>query len=268
MNVEKSEQIKHAGQQGKEPTTDRQSLCQFFCNLYQELNMKSLLFILLIICILAQARQDDRYTTARNNMVQSQIVARGISDPGTLRAMRQVPRHLFVPASYVSEAYSDRPLPIGYNQTISQPVIVAHMTELARPAKGKKALEIGTGSGYQAAVLAEIVDSVYTIEIVPELARESEARLRMLGYRNIVVRYGDGYKGWPEHAPFDIIVVTAAADHIPEPLKEQLAEGGRLIMPVGNPATVQQLIVLTKRKGKITEQRLETVRFVPLKRLK
>ncbi len=230
--------------------------------------MNSLLFLLPTICILAQARQDDRYTTARNNMVQSQIVARGISDPGTLRAMRKVPRHLFVPASYASEAYSDRPLPIGYNQTISQPLIVAHMTELARPAKGKKALEIGTGSGYQAAVLAEIVDSVYTIEIVPELARESEARLRMLGYRNIVVRSGDGYKGWPEHAPFDIILVTAAADHIPEPLKEQLAEGGRLIMPVGNPATVQQLIVLTKRKGKITEQRLEPVRFVPLKRLK
>jgi protein-L-isoaspartate(D-aspartate) O-methyltransferase len=182
--------------------------------------------------------------------------------------MTKVPRHLFVPASYAAEAYRDGPLPIGYSQTISQPFIVAYMTQLARPAKGKKALEIGTGSGYQAAVLAEIVDTVYTIEIVPELAREAKTRLKIMGYRNVVTKYGDGYKGWPERAPFDIIMVTAATDHIPEPLKAQLAEGGRLIMPVGNPATVQQLIVLTKRKGKITEQRLEPVRFVPLRRLK
>ncbi len=230
--------------------------------------MKPLIIAIVLLSGILAFQETDQFSSAREQMVSSQIVARGISHQATLQAMRKVPRHLFVPASYASEAYSDRPLSIGYNQTISQPLIVAHMTELARPAKGKKALEIGTGSGYQAAVLAEIVDSVYTIEIVPELARESEARLRMLGYRNIVVRSGDGYKGWPEHAPFDIILVTAAADHIPEPLKEQLAEGGRLIMPVGNPATVQQLIVLTKRKGKITEQRLETVRFVPLKRLK
>jgi len=201
-------------------------------------------------------------------MVEQQIVARGISDYATLKAMRTVPRHLFVPASMAGQAYNDWPLPIGYNQTISQPFIVAYMTELSRPVKNKRALEIGTGSGYQAAVLAEIVDTVYTIEIVPELARESAARLKVLGYENIIVRYGDGYKGWPEHAPFDIIIVTAAADHIPQPLKDQLAEGGRLVMPVGNPATVQELIVLTKRKGKITEQRLEPVRFVPLKRLK
>jgi protein-L-isoaspartate(D-aspartate) O-methyltransferase len=201
-------------------------------------------------------------------MVDDQIAARGISDQATLKAMRKVPRHLFVPASYASEAYSDRPLPIGYSQTISQPFIVAYMTELARPAKGKTALEIGTGSGYQAAVLAEIVDTVYTIEIVPELAKEAAARLRMLGYQNIITKYGDGYKGWPEHGPFDIIIVTAAADHIPQPLKDQLAEGGRLVMPVGNPATVQELILLTKKKGKITEQHLEQVFFVPLKRLR
>ncbi len=230
--------------------------------------MKSLIIAIVLLSGGLYYQQRDQYNSARELMVSSQISARGISHQATLQAMRKVPRHIFVPPSYASEAYSDRPLPIGYNQTISQPFIVAHMTELARPAKGKKALEIGTGSGYQAAVLAEIVDSVYTIEIVPELARESEARLRMLGYNNIVVRYGDGYKGWPEHAPFDIILVTAAADHIPEPLKEQLEEGGRLIMPVGNPATVQQLIVLTKKNGKITEQRLEPVRFVPLKRLK
>lgn len=230
--------------------------------------MKLLIIILLVMPVIFLPPQKDPYQTARHRMVASQIEARGIKDPVVLQAMRTVPRHLFVPASQASEAYSDRPLPIGYNQTISQPFIVAYMTDLARPAKGKKALEIGTGSGYQAAVLAEIVDTVYTIEIVPELARESAARLKILGYGNIIVRYGDGYKGWPEKGPFDILLVTAAADHIPEPLKEQLAEGGRLVMPVGDPATVQQLIVLTKRKGKITEQRLEPVRFVPLKRLK
>jgi len=151
-------------------------------------------------------------------MVESQIVARGITDAATLRAMRTVPRHLFVPAESVRNAYTDGPEPIGYGQTISQPFIVAYMTELVRPAKGKTALEIGTGSGYQAAILAEIVDTVYTIEIVPELAQESSARLNILGYRNIVAKYGDGYQGWTEHAPFDIILVTAAADHIPEGL--------------------------------------------------
>jgi len=232
------------------------------------MRMKSLITALLLLSGVLYSQVKDQYSSAREQMVSSQIVARGISHLATLQAMRKVPRHIFVPSSYASEAYSDRPLPIGYNQTISQPFIVAHMTELARPAEGKNALEIGTGSGYQAAVLAEIVDTVYTIEIVPELAREATSRLKLLGYRNILTRCGDGYKGWPDHAPFDIIIVTAAADHIPEPLKEQMAEGGRLIMPVGNPATVQQLIVLTKRKGKITEQRLEPVRFVPLKRFK
>lgn len=230
--------------------------------------MRLLFIILLFLTGTAFCQNKDSYDAARQRMVEQQIVARGISDYATLKAMRKVPRHLFVPASIAGQAYNDWPLPIGYNQTISQPFIVAYMTELSRPAKNKRALEIGTGSGYQAAVLAEIVDTVYTIEIVPELARESAARLKVLGYENIIVRYGDGYKGWPEHAPFDIIIVTAAADHIPQPLKEQLTGGGRLVMPVGNPATVQELIVLTKRKGKITEQRLEPVRFVPLKRLK
>jgi protein-L-isoaspartate(D-aspartate) O-methyltransferase len=224
--------------------------------------------ILFSVLLLPLQQEDVRLAGERSRMVQAQIVARGISDPATLKAIGRVPRHLFVPLSLVHDAYRDCPLPIGYSQTISQPFIVAYMTQLAKPAKGKIALEIGTGSGYQAAVLAEIVDSVYTIEIVPELARESAARLKVLGYRNVLARYGDGYKGWPEKAPFDIILVTAAADHIPEPLKEQLAEGGRLVMPVGNPATVQELVVLTKKKGRITEQRLEPVRFVPLKRLK
>lgn len=212
-------------------------------------------------------RQDEaRYSRERSRMVQSQIAARGITDARTLRAMGRVPRHLFVPAAYAYQAYGDTPLPIGYNQTISQPFIVAYMTELVRAAPGKKALEVGTGSGYQAAILAEIVDTVYTIEIVPELARESAARLKMLGYGNVIVKQGDGYQGWPAHGPFDIIIVTAAADHIPAPLKEQLAEGGRLVMPVGDPAALQYLIVLTRRRGKITEQRLEPVRFVPLTR--
>ena len=230
--------------------------------------MRILSFILLSILLLSEQQEDAHLTRERTRMVQTKIVARGITDPATLRAIGRVPRHLFVPAAQAADAYSDRPLPIGYSQTISQPFIVAYMTELVRPAKWKKALEIGTGSGYQAAVLAEIIDSVYTIEIVPGLALEATARLKMLGYKNIVTRHGDGYMGWPERAPFDIILVTAAADHIPEPLKDQLAEGGRLVMPVGDPATAQQLIVLTKRKGKITEQRLEPVRFVPLKRLK
>ena len=230
--------------------------------------MKSLIILLMLLSWTLVCQNKDQYESAREQMVRSQIVARGINDQATLRAMRKVPRHLFVPPSYVKEAYSDRPLPIGYSQTISQPLIVAYMTELVKPSKGKKALEIGTGSGYQAAVLAEIVDTVYTIEIVKELATEAAARLKILGYKNIVVKYGDGYKGWPEHGPFDIIIVTAAADHIPQPLKDQLAEGGRLVMPVGNPAAAQELVLLTKRNGKITEQRLEPVLFVPLKRLK
>jgi protein-L-isoaspartate(D-aspartate) O-methyltransferase len=230
--------------------------------------MRILIIIVLMTPVMLCGQKKDPYESARNSMVEDQIIARGISDEATLRAMRKVPRHLFVPASYAKEAYSDRPLPIGYSQTISQPLIVAYMTELVKPSEGKKALEIGTGSGYQAAVLAEIVDTVYTIEIVRELATEAAARLKILDYKNIVVKYGDGYKGWPEHGPFDIIIVTAAADHIPQPLKDQLAEGGRLVMPVGNPAAVQELVLLTKRNGKITEQRLEPVRFVPLKRLK
>jgi protein-L-isoaspartate(D-aspartate) O-methyltransferase len=229
--------------------------------------LKLTFLIVLLVPGLLLSGQTDTYEAARLNMVETQIAARGITDVATLRAMRKVPRHLFMPGASAGNAYSDGPEPIGYGQTISQPFIVAYMTEVAKPAKGKTALEIGTGSGYQAAVLAEIVDTVYTIEIVPELAREASARFKMLGYGNIVARQGDGYRGWPEHAPFDIIIVTAAADHIPQPLKDQLAEGGRLIMPVGDPATVQQLILLTRKKGGIIAKRLVPVRFVPLKRL-
>ena len=211
--------------------------------------------------------QADRYEAARNRMVRTQIEARGVTNQAVLDAMRKVPRHLFIPREYQDEAYNDNPLPIGYGQTISQPFIVAYMTEVLKPSKKMKALEIGTGSGYQAAILAEIVDKVYTIEIVPELAKESESRLKKMGYENIICKYGDGYLGWPEQSPFDIIIVTAAAAQIPQPLIDQLAENGRLVIPVGEPAAVQELILITKKNGKPVEKRLTYVRFVPFKRL-
>lgn len=211
--------------------------------------------------------QVDKYEPARIRMVKTQIMDRGLSNTAVLDAMKKVPRHLFIPKEYESEAYNDYPLPIGYGQTISQPYIVAYMTDIVRPTSRKKALEIGTGSGYQAAVLAEIVEKVYTIEIVPELAKEASERLKKYGYKNVECKFGDGYKGWPEHAPFDIIIVTAAADHIPQPLIDQLAENGRLVIPVGAPSAVQELILVTKRNGKPEQKRLTFVRFVPFKRL-
>ena len=211
--------------------------------------------------------QNDKYTALRERMVKEQIVDRGISDKATLNAMRKVPRHLFVPEDIRNEAYDDNPLPIGYGQTISQPYIVAYMTEVSVPGPKKRVLEVGTGSGYQAAILAEITETVYTIEIVPELAKEASARFISLGYKNIVAKYGDGYQGWPEHSPFDIIVVTAAAEKIPQPLLDQLAENGRLVIPVGGPYDVQELILAVKKNGKIETKRLTFVRFVPFKRL-
>lgn len=212
--------------------------------------------------------QVDKYVADRNNMIKIQIIDRGITNAATLRAMKKVPRHLFVPKEYENDAYGDYPLPIGYGQTISQPYIVAFMTEVVKPTEKKKALEIGTGSGYQAAVLAEIVDTVYSIEIIPELSNESAMRLKRLGYTNIIIKSGDGYNGWPEHAPFDIIIVTAAADEIPKPLIDQLAENGRLVIPVGKAGTIQELMLLVKKNGKIEESRLTFVRFVPFKRSK
>jgi len=211
--------------------------------------------------------QADKYYSARINMVKTQIIDRGISNTATIEAMKKVPRHHFVPEEYVNDAYGDFPLPIGYGQTISQPYIVAYMTEVVRPSGKKKALEIGTGSGYQAAVLADIVDTVYTIEIVTELADESDIRFRKLGYKNIIRKAGDGYNGWIEHAPFDIIIVTAAAEKIPKPLFDQLAENGRLVIPVGTYGGVQELILLVKKNGKIQTTNLLPVRFVPFKRL-
>ncbi len=220
--------------------------------------------VLLIINLLLQ--QTDRYEALRKRMVSTQIADRGIRNPLVLESMEKVPRHLFVPEEYRDEAYNDYPLPIGYGQTISQPFIVAYMTEVLKPEGSMKALEIGTGSGYQAAILAEIVEKVYTVEIVRELAKESAVRLRELGYDNVICRHGDGYKGWTEHAPFDLIVVTAAAESIPQPLIDQLAENGRLVIPVGKPTAVQELILLEKRKGRIYRRRLTFVRFVPFTR--
>lgn len=195
-------------------------------------------------------------------MVSEQIASRGVSDKLVLSAMRKVPRHEFVPDDMKPYAYEDRPLPIGEDQTISQPYIVALMTELLALKGGEKVLEIGTGSGYQAAVLAEIAKDVYTIEIIQSLATSAEQRLRNMGYKNITVKWGDGYIGWTEHAPFDGIVVTAAPDHIPQPLIDQLKVGGRMVIPVGS--LYQELKLITKTKDGIKEKSIIPVRFVPM----
>ncbi|MBE0558988.1 MAG: protein-L-isoaspartate(D-aspartate) O-methyltransferase [Proteobacteria bacterium] len=199
-------------------------------------------------------------------MVREQISSRGITDSATLAVLRTVQRHRFVPQDRVGEAYEDGPIPIGYGQTISQPYIVALMTELLQVESGDRVLEIGTGSGYQAAVLGDIVDSVYTVEIVEELARAARDRLTGLGYRNIQVKSGDGYYGWPARAPFDAIIVTAAAEHIPPPLLSQLKNGGRMVIPVGHPFFVQNLILVEKQNGLISTRSVIPVRFVPLTR--
>ncbi|MCS3699167.1 protein-L-isoaspartate(D-aspartate) O-methyltransferase [Salinibacter ruber] len=202
----------------------------------------------------------------RERMVQQQIAARGLTDPAVRGALRSVPRHRFVPEVSLELAYADRPLPIGHDQTISQPYIVARMTALVRPDSADRVLEVGTGSGYQAAVLASIVDSVYTIEIIPDLAASATERLRRLGYHNVVVRNGDGFDGWPARAPFDAIVVTAAPDAIPPPLLDQLADGGRMIVPVGPAGGPQDLTLVTNDDGKLTRRTLAPVRFVPFLR--
>lgn len=199
-------------------------------------------------------------------MVTKQLAARGIADTRVLSAMAKVPRHEFVPEELQDEAYIDSPLPIGYRQTISQPYIVAFMTQALAPKADDKILEVGTGSGYQAAVLAELVAEVYTIEIVHELAVSAKDRLKRLAYKNIQVRSGDGYLGWQEAAPFDAIMVTAGADHIPQPLIDQLQSGGKLIMPVGT-RLFQDLQILRKDdSGKVKVEKVLPVRFVPLTR--
>jgi protein-L-isoaspartate(D-aspartate) O-methyltransferase len=199
---------------------------------------------------------------ARERMVRRQIEARDVRDPRVLKAMREVPRHLFVPQSLQSRAYADTPLPIGHNQTISQPYIVAFMSEALELKAGQRVLEIGTGSGYQAAVLAELASEVYSIEIVEPLAKQAEERLKELGYSNIKLRVGDGYRGWPEAAPFDAIMVTAAPDHVPPALIEQLAEGGRLVLPVGR--FFQNLVRIRRTPEGPRRESLLPVRFVPM----
>jgi protein-L-isoaspartate(D-aspartate) O-methyltransferase len=202
------------------------------------------------------------YSRERENMVAEQIQARGVRDPLVLAALRTVPRHLFVSPPAAEEAYGDQAVPIGHGQTISQPYIVAFMTEALGLKGGEKVLEVGTGSGYQAAVLSQIARQVYSIEIVAPLAAEARERLARLGYRNVEVRSGDGYQGWPEEAPFDAIIVTAAAPRVPEPLKAQLKDGGRLVIPVGD--QYQELIVITRRGQAYDERRVLPVRFVPM----
>jgi protein-L-isoaspartate(D-aspartate) O-methyltransferase len=207
-------------------------------------------------------KNTDRFYDDRIRMVDYQIARRGVNDSLVIDAMRCVPRHLFVPENYRDRSYEDGPLPIGENQTISQPYIVALMTELLELNGGEKVLEVGTGSGYQAAVLAEICDSVYTIEIIKSLADRARYILDSIGYNNVKVIYGDGYQGWPEAAPFDGIIVTAAPDHIPQPLIDQLAIGGKLVIPVGD--YYQYLKVLTKTEDGVDEQTGIAVRFVPM----
>ena len=198
-------------------------------------------------------------------MVEDQIIKRGVEDPRVLDVMKVVQRHNFVPEKYSESAYKDGPLPIGHGQTISQPFIVAFMTENLKLEPSHKVLEIGTGSGYQAAVLSELCDHVYTIEIVDELANESAERLGRLGFNNITVRSGDGYKGWSEKSPFDRIMVTAAPEEIPELLIEQLAEGGVMVIPVGKQYEIQYLWVITKEAdGSIKKEKILPVRFVPM----
>jgi len=209
-----------------------------------------------------QESPEDVFAEARKAMVKTQIEPRGVKDKKVLKAMRAVPRHRFVPAGLVQRAYRDGPLPIGEGQTISQPYIVALMTELLGLKGGEKILEIGTGSGYQAAVLAEIVEHVYTIEIICSLAETADKRLKEMEYDNITVRCGDGYQGWEEHAPFDGVIVTAAPDHIPQPLVDQLKVGAKLVIPVGD--VFQELMVITKTETGIQKMNAIPVRFVPM----
>jgi len=229
--------------------------------------------IAVLIVALAVAGADawagpDPYVEARRVMVETQIKARGVHDERVLRAMLTVSRHRFVPKRHLRQAYNDHPLPIGFGQTISQPYIVALMSQEAAVRPGQRVLEIGTGSGYQAAILAELTDHdrVYTVEIIEPLAQSAARVLRDLGYGKVRTRTGDGYLGLPEAAPFDAILVTAAPDHVPPPLLQQLKEGGRIVVPVGPPGLVQTLWRITKEGGQLKFHNLGAVMFVPLVR--
>lgn len=230
------------------------------------------LSLTLLIAHCSAGQETDVFTNAREAMVRTQLQTRvfgrsPVTNEAVLIAMRTVPRHRFVPDDMVANAYADSPLPIGHGQTISQPYIVATMTAAIEPKAGDRVLEIGTGSGYQAAVLAEIVADVYTIEIVEPLGERAAEVFKTLDYENVHARIGDGYKGWPEHAPFDAIIVTAAPDHVPQPLLDQLKPGGRMVIPVGPEGRIQQLRLIIKNlDGEIEERNLESVRFVPFTR--
>ncbi len=219
-------------------------------------------FLFLPYACIKNKQSSDSYATARERMVSQQIESRGVSDKLVLKVMRKVPRHEFVPEDVKLHAYDDNPQFIGEQQTISQPYIVALMTELLELKGGEKVLEIGTGSGYQAAILAEIAEEVYTIEIIESLAKTAEARLQRMGYQNVTVKWGDGYKGWEEHAPFDHVIVTAAPDHVPQPLVDQLKVGGRMVIPVGD--YYQELKLLTKTEDGVEKKSIVPVRFVPM----
>jgi protein-L-isoaspartate(D-aspartate) O-methyltransferase len=212
----------------------------------------------------SSSSENSNLIAARKRMVERDLKGRDITDPKVLEVMGRVPRHLFVDKSLQSEAYADHPLPIGEGQTISQPYIVALMTQILQIKPGEKVLEIGTGSGYQAAVLAELTNEVYTIEIREGLSRMAAQRLKQLGYEKVHVKYGDGYFGWEEYAPFDAIIVTCAANHIPPPLIKQLKEGGRLIIPLGSTTYFQTLTLLEKKRGKTDIQNITGVAFVPM----
>ena len=230
--------------------------------------MSKIAVILLVVFFSETTSAQDDYKAQRERMVKTQLLARDISDPVTLKAMRQVKRHEFVPPKMKPYAYTDGPLGIGKGQTISQPYIVAYMTQELKLKRKHRVLEIGTGSGYQAAVLAKIVDSVYTIEIVEPLGIAAKKTLNRLGYKNIFTRIGDGYHGWPDKAPFDAIMVTAAVKEIPPALLDQLAEGGRMIIPVGQTRFHRNLVLATKKNGKIKTRKLIGVAFVPFTRNK
>ncbi len=220
------------------------------------------MILLFIFLISAEKNVNNDYVLLRERMVEEQIIARGVNDSLVIDAMLTVKRHHFVPEKLKSLAYEDHPLPIGCGQTISQPYIVALMTELLEVKKNHKILEVGTGSGYQAAILSLLADSVFTIEIIDSLARRAEAKLKVFGYRNVTVKAGDGYKGWKEHSPFDGIIVTCAPKEVPPLLLEQLAIGGRMVIPVGS--YFQELLLITKDSSGVSEKSIVPVRFVPM----
>ncbi|MGD9410854.1 MAG: protein-L-isoaspartate(D-aspartate) O-methyltransferase [Desulfobacterales bacterium] len=232
--------------------------------------MKKNLFAFIMILVFTSHGSADvvadsaEFKRARDHMVQATIESRGISDPNVLMAMQTVPRHCFVPKNLLSVAYADRALPIGEGQTISQPYVVALMTEILQPEKNSRILEIGTGSGYQAAVLGQVADHIYTIEIKKKLYHKATKTLKSLGYGAIQTRHSDGYFGWPEQAPFDAIMITAAIDHIPPPLLKQLKDGGRLALPLGNPFSFQNLVLVTKQGEDLIVKQITGVLFVPM----